>query len=74
MQVSIDTAVQHCEVSSSVVGGWRDPSVHCVPRSWATHRWRVGGWRSRLCSRFALVLVLVFGSMFVQASGTDTGC
>ena len=35
VQVSIDTAVQHCEVSSSVVAGWHDPSGHLVPRSWA---------------------------------------
>ena len=35
VQVSIDTAVQRCEVSSLVVAGWHDPSGHRVPRSWA---------------------------------------
>jgi len=35
VQVSIDTALQHCEVSN-VVGGWH--VITYVYRSWAAHR------------------------------------
>ena len=42
VQVSIDTAVQHCEVKLVVgVGSWDITNVHHVPRSswWTARRW-----------------------------------
>jgi hypothetical protein len=59
VQVSIDTAVQHCEVKSG--GG---------ELGWAARHWYGSGRRSRLCSRF----ILVFGYMFVWAVRAGTGC
>jgi len=59
VQVSIDTAVQHCEVK---FGGGE--------LGWATRHWYGSGRHSRLCSHF----ILVFGYMFVWVVRADTGC
>jgi hypothetical protein len=63
VQVSIDTALQHCEVSN-MVGGWY--IITNVDHSWAAHCSYVGGWRSRLCSRFLFA--------FVRDIGADVAC
>ena len=63
VQVSIDTALQHCEVSN-VVEGWY--IITNVDHSWAAHCLYVGGWHSHLCSCFLFV--------FVWDNGTDVVC
>ena len=74
--VSIDTAVQHCEVWNLVAGIWYITDVAVirhVARSLGAHHWYSGGRHSRLCSHFAWVGGRVLFA-FVVAININTGC